>query len=142
VPKIKTWITRDNPVTEVHLRKHSTPYAFIVTLTTEAGQQRLYKGESWRSAHDAYWQAVRVTRHFTQTAIVRNDLKENGEAFGGFVTEIKNGNVDSDCHHIPHGECLKWAYRKWTLGNTPEKILCMIPGMLRPRKHQPKASSN
>jgi hypothetical protein len=106
----------------------------VVSLISQDGQKRLYRGGAWRSAYDAYWQAIRLVRHFLRTATVRMDLTEEREPFGGFVTEIEDGQDKS--LHIPYEECLKWAYRKWTTQNTPEKILSMIPGMLRPVRHQ------
>ena len=65
--------------------------------------------------------------------MVRNDLTEDGEPFGCFVTAIENG--EDKALHVPSGECLKWAYRKWTLLNTAEKILATTLGMLRPKRH-------
>jgi hypothetical protein len=85
------------------------------------------------------WQAVKLVRHLSHSAMVRNDLTEDGERFGYFVTEIENGQDRS--LHVPHGECLKWAYRRWTLLNTAEKVLATIPGMLRPVRHERQPDS-
>ena len=90
MPKIRLKREKANPVSEVQLRQRSTPYDFTVTLDSQAGRTTLCKG-SWRFAHDAYWQAVKLVRHLSRSAMVRNDLNEDGELFGCFVTEIENG---------------------------------------------------
>lgn len=127
---------KPDPVSEVHLRQRSTPYDFDVALCSEAGQMTLYRGTSWRFARDAYWQGIKTVRHLSQTATVRIDLIDDGEPYGSFTTQVVNGNVNGKSLHIPFGECLKWAYRSWTLLNKAEKSLATIPGMLRPIRHE------
>lgn len=134
MPRIRARQEKPNPVSEVQLRQRSTPYAFAVLLATPVGRKTLYRGSSWKFAHSAYWQGVNLVRHLSQSATIQIDLTEDGEPYGSFVTEIENGENKSV--HVPRGECLKWAYRQWTLLNTAEKILATIPGMLRPVRHE------
>lgn len=140
MPKVRKRPAKPNPVSEVQLRQRSTPYDFAVWLSSQTGRSNLYRGSSWRFAHSAYWQAVNLVRHLSHSAVIQVDLTEDGDPYGGFVTEIENGGDKSV--HIPHGECLKWAFRSWTLLNTAEKILATIPGKLRPIRHQRRPDSN
>lgn len=140
MPRIKPRHERPNPISEIQLRQRSTPYDFAVLLTSQAGQNSLYRGSSWKLAYSAYWQAVNLVRHLSQSATIQMNLAEDGEPYGSFVTQVESGKDQS--LHIPYGECLKWAYRKWTLLNSAEKILATIPGMLRPVRHDRRPDSN
>jgi hypothetical protein len=119
----------DNPVTEVALRKRSTPYSFCVNICHEGRTLTVYKGASAMYARGSYWQSVGTLRFLCVTGTIELVALLAKEPHGGFITEIEGGNVKS--LHVPKGECVKWIEGSWA-GNLYEKVLATIPGMPEP----------
>jgi hypothetical protein len=123
-----------NPTTEVHLRRRSTPYEFVVAIRREGDSLCLYNGRSYRYALAAYWQAVNTLRFVSSPGQVCVDLTENRKPYGGFLTERDNdGTIKS--LHVPSGHCIEWADGGWSGDNLARKLIATIPGLLRPIRH-------
>src|SRR6266404_9396842 len=82
-----------NPTTEVHLRKRSTPYTFVVTLRRGSGFLHLYEGKSYHSALASYWQAVGTLRFVGLSGFVCMELSEGSVHYGAFTTELEDGGI-------------------------------------------------
>ncbi len=123
-----------NPTTEVHLRRRSTPYEFVVSLKHGANSLELYSGKSYQYALSAYWQAVNTIRFVGLSGQVRIDLTENRRPYGGFITEIKNDGSGGSLH-VPSGRCAEWADGGWSGDDLARKVIATIPGALRPIRH-------
>ena len=126
----------DEEITLVAHRKRSTPWDYqIVLAATERGDLELYKGQCWWLARGAYWQAIEILRRYGLSGGLCMDLTDKRKPYGGFKTELRDGNIDDSRHHIPYGGCLDWAYKRPTLKKMPEFIMATIPGMLGPKRH-------
>lgn len=123
-----------NPTTEVHLRRRSTPYDFLVALKRDGNSLSLYSGRSYQYALAAYWQAVNTLRFLSLAGQVCMDLTENRKPYGGFLTELEAGGKGKSLH-IPSGHCVEWADGSWSGDDLARKIIATIPSMLRPIRH-------
>jgi hypothetical protein len=120
----------DNSVTEVPLRKRSTPYEFGVTMLHQGRTLTVYKGASANSAGTAYWQAVKTLTFLHADGKVELAVTLSRKPYGSFVTEVEPGGVKS--LHVPAGECVKWMSGSWSGNHLYEKMLATIPGMPGP----------
>jgi hypothetical protein len=120
----------DNPVTEVPLRKRSTPYGFTATIMRQGKALTVYKGASANSAGTAYWQAVSTVAFLQGEANIDLAVTLSGLPYGGFTTEFASGKAIS--LHVATGECLKWMSGSWSGDHLYEKMLATIPGLTRP----------
>lgn len=117
----------DNPVTEVPLRKRSTPYAFRVVVTHEGRTLGVYDGASANYARAAYWQAVHTLKFLKSNGRIELFVTLSKRPFGGFTTEVGTNTL-----HVPSGECVKWMSGSWSGDHLYEKMLATIPGMPGP----------
>jgi hypothetical protein len=124
--------TKGGKITEVSLRERSTPYDFAVTIAGSDGCLDLYRGQSYKNALGAYWQAVGILRFIHSSGKVAISLSVEGQPYGGFETLVPG---ERDTTHVPFGECIGWAYRKVVAKDLPEFVIATIPGMLRPIRH-------
>jgi hypothetical protein len=123
--------------TTITVRDRSTPWDYRVVLaTTKHSEFELFGGQGYMHARAAYWQAISLLQFYGLSGSLSMELTEKRQPYGGFRTEVNAGNVYQCCHHIPHGACLDWAYRRGThWKRTPEFIIALIPGMICPRRH-------
>ena len=117
-------------MTEVPLRKRSTPYGFAVTITHQGSTLTAYKGASPNFAGTAYWQAVNTLKLLRADGKIELVVTLSGKPHGSFVTEIDGGSLKS--LHAPIGECVKWMSGSWSGDHLHEKILATIPGLPGP----------
>jgi len=122
---------KENPTTEVNLRRRSTPYDFRVLMTCNERSLGLYNGTSYKYALGAYWQSVRSLLFWGLSGRVLMELATEGRPYGSFATALEGGGVVS--LHIPSGQCVEWASKSW-LGenNIYEKMIATVPGALGP----------
>jgi hypothetical protein len=120
----------DNPVTEVSLRKRSTPYGFAVTITHQARTLAAYEGASANFARTAYWQAVHTLTFLRSDGKVELVVTLSRKPFGSFVTAVESSVVES--LHAPTGECIKWMSGSWSGDHLYEKMLATVPGVPGP----------
>ena len=125
MPKHDDW---DESVTEVPLRKRSTPYAFQVKMTHEDRSLGIYEGKSHNYARVLYWQAVQTLHFLHSSGKVLIEVTRAKNPYGGFSTEVEAGRAVS--LHRATGNCIEWTRAGFTLGNLAEKILSAIPGTL------------
>jgi hypothetical protein len=119
-----------NPTTEVHLRRHATPYGFQVAMDSNARSLGLYDGKSYQHAVSAYWQAVRTLHFLHQSGRVSLNLKRDNQPYGSFKTEFDHGSASS--LHKPSGRCVEWTAKRWSQENIAEKMIAAVPGTLGP----------
>ena len=120
-------ISIDQPL-DVPLRKRSTPYEFVVTLTRELSSVRLYRGKSHNYARASYWQAVASVIFLGSSGNVSMAITESGVSVGGFKTELDAGTTI--LLHSPSGLCVEWTGRSFVGGPLAEKMLTIVPGTL------------
>lgn len=120
----------NNPVTEVPLRKRSTPYEFSVAVTKDSHTANIYTGNSANYALSSYWQAVNLSVFLGANLFVRIKITRSRTPYGEFATEVNQGKIKS-CH-IPAGECIAWTTGSWSGEHLTEKRIATIPGMLGP----------
>ncbi len=117
----------DNPVTEVPLRKRSTPYTFRVVITHDGKTLNVYEGASANSARSAYWQAIQTLAFLKANGRLELLVMMSKRPYGGFLTEVGTKTL-----HVPSGECVKWMSGSWAGDHLYEKMLATIPGMPGP----------
>ena len=117
----------DNLVTEVPLRKRSTPYRFRVAVTQDGRTLKVYDGGSPNSARSAYWQAVHTLAFVKMQARVEMFVTLSNDPYGSFLTETGTKTL-----HVPSGDCVKWMSGSWSGDHLHEKMLATIPGMPGP----------
>jgi hypothetical protein len=117
----------DNPVTEVPLRKRSTPYTFNVVISHQGRTLQVYSGASANLAGTAYWQAISTLKFVQLNGKVELLVMLSRKAYGSFTTELGTKNL-----HVPAGECVKWMSGSWSGDHLYEKMLATIPGMPGP----------
>ena len=122
-----------NPITEVPLRRRSTPYDFRVIMNSNESSLGLYNGRSYKSALDAYWQGVRTLHFLHQSGRVSLNLSRDKQPYGSFHTEFNHGSASS--LHVPSGRCVEWADERWSGENIEEKMIATVPGTLSPIRH-------
>ena len=120
-------VSKDSPV-YVPLRKRSTPYDFVVTLTREPSSIRLYGGKSHNYARASYWQAIASAVFLGVSCDVSIAITESRVSVGGFKTKLDAGKMNQ--LHIPSGRCVEWAGRSFVGGPLAEKMLTIVPGTL------------
>ena len=120
----------DNPVTEVPLRKRSTPYNFAVTIAHQGRPLTVYSGASANAVRTAYWQAVNTLRFLGTDGKIELVVMLSRQPYGSFVTEIESGAAKS--LHAPTGDCVNWTSGSWSGDHLYEKMLATIPGMIGP----------
>jgi hypothetical protein len=120
----------ENPVSEVFLRKRSTPYDFSVVMRRGPQTLGLYSGTSAMYANSAYWQGVRTAIFLSLDGEVTMSVSKRREAYGTFATRMADGKVIS--LHIPSGQCIEWTSGSWSGDHVYEKIIATIPGMPGP----------
>jgi hypothetical protein len=127
----------DDGIELVPHRKRSTPWDYDVVLAA-AGRENLelYSGQCWWSARGAYWRAIWILEHYGLSGGLCMDLTEKRKPYGGFKTELHGVKIDGGRHHIPDGDCRRWAYMDWTTLTIAQKALATIPGKLRPVRHR------
>jgi hypothetical protein len=123
----------NNPVTEVPLRKRSTPYEFAVTVTHQGRTLAVYSRTSPNYARMAYWQAVHTLAFIPAEGKVELAVTLDKKPYGSFTTEMATSGVRT--LHIPSGECTKWMSGSWLGDHIYEKMLATIPGI--PGPYQP-----
>jgi hypothetical protein len=116
------------PVSEVRLRRRSTPYDFVVTITSGGRTLQIYKGRSYQYALSAYWQGVSTLRFLAASGTVQMGLTKERAAFGSFRTQLEAGRAIA--LHNAFGGCAEWTSRHWIGGDIAEKIMSVIPGTL------------
>jgi hypothetical protein len=121
-------MTERELVSEVRLRRRSTPYDFVVTITSGNQTLEIYTGRSYQYALSAYWQAVSILRFLAASGTVQIELTKEREPFGGFRTKLEAGRIIA-LHHAA-GRCVEWTSRGWIEGDIAEKIIAVIPGTL------------
>jgi hypothetical protein len=126
----------DNPVTEVPLRKRSTPYDFAVIITHQGRALTTYEGASAKFAQSAYWQAVNTLTFLRASGTIELAVTLSKKTYGRFLTEVDIGVVSS--LHVPTGECVAWMSGSWSGDHLSEKLLATIPGM--PSPYDPRIS--
>jgi hypothetical protein len=119
-----------NSVTEVPLRKRSTPYDFAVIMARGPEERRLYKGSSARYAKNSYWQGVQVATFLGLRGSVRLTVILGDEHYGDFTTEIDGGKVSS--MHVPSGKCAEWTVDSRAGVHLAEWLLATMPGVPGP----------
>jgi hypothetical protein len=90
----------------------------------------LYDGTSYKSALDAYWQAVHTLHFLRLSGRISLNLTKETQAYGGFRTEFDQGSAT--LLHVPFGFCRDWAAKGWTGENIAEKMIATVPGTLGP----------
>ena len=128
--KAQDRMNEQEPVSEVRLRRRSTSYDFVVTISSGNQTLEIYKGRSYQYALTAYWQAVSILRFLAASGIVQIELTKGREPFGSFRTELEDGRITT-LHHAAGG-CAEWTRRGWTgaEGDLAEKIISVVPGTL------------
>lgn len=119
----------------VPLRRRSTPYDFVVRISSQNSTLEVYKGRSYQYALGAYWQGVSTLRFLRASGTVQMELTKERQPFGSFRTEVEAGRL-TVLHHA-FGKCAEWTSRHWIEGHIAEKIMSVIPGTLGlPREPQ------
>ena len=121
-------MTEQDLISEVRLRRRSTPYDFVVTITSGNQTLEIYRGRSYQYALNAYWQAVSILRFLAASGTAQMELTKEREPFGGFRTMLEAGRLTA-LHHAT-GRCMEWTRRGWIDGEIAEKIISVIPGTL------------
>src|SRR5438445_12236183 len=111
---------KEEPVSEVRLRRRSTPYDFVVTITSGNRTLEIYKGMSYQYALRAYWQGVSTLRFLTASGTVQMHLTKDRGPFGSFRTELEGGRLTALHHAL--GGCAEWTRRGWFDREVAEKI--------------------
>jgi hypothetical protein len=122
----------DKPVTEIPLRKRSTPYGFAVTIKHQTRRLTAYEGASANFARTAYWQAVHTLAFLRSDGEIELVVTLSKKPYGRFETEVESSGVKS--LHVPTGECTKWMSGSWSGDHLVEKMLATVPGMPGPSK--------
>jgi hypothetical protein len=120
----------DNPVTEVPLRKRSTPYEFSVDVTKDSHTANVYTGKAANHAMSSYWQAINLSMFLGADLLVRMAITRSRIPYGEFATAVNQGKIKS--HHIPAGKCIAWTTGSWSGEHLIEKLIATIPGMPGP----------
>jgi hypothetical protein len=120
----------ENPVTEVPLRKRSTPYDFTVTVSRGSERRRLYKGTSANYAKASYWQAIQMATFLGLHGSIHMSVFRDKQSYGVFTTEHEGGKVK--LLHVPSGKCIEWTTGSWSGDHLAEKLLATIPGVPGP----------
>lgn len=123
-----------NQTNEVRLRRRSTPYDFEVTIISIGRSLGIYKGTSYQSALNAYWQAVKTLHFLGSSGQLLISLGTQGNPYGGFSTELDSGKVTS--LHVASGQCVGWAEENWLGENIHRKMIATVPGTLGPAPKQ------
>ena len=121
---------KQNPITEVRLRRRSTPYDFRVLMMCDGRSLGLYDGTSYKYALSAYWQSIRTLHFLRLSGRLLISLTTDGNPYGEFSTEFDSGKVTS--LHVPSGQCIGWAAENWLGENIYKKIIATVPGTLGP----------
>ena len=125
MPKRDDWA---EPITEVPLRKRSTPYEFQVKMIHEDRSLGLYDGKSHNYARVLYWQAIHTLHFLHSSGKVFIEITKAKNPYGGFSTEFVAGRAVS--LHKATGNCIEWTRIRFSLDNLAEKMLSTIPGTL------------
>lgn len=91
------------------LRGRSSPYDYVVVMSSNGRSVNLYKGRSPGSAMTAYGQAVDVTKFLGCSAkieIMLTEVQSPYSIFGGFASQVEDGRTTA--YHRPYGGCAEW----------------------------------